>query len=698
MPRACPHHGFSELTQIDTFYNGFNEQDQNSLNAVAGGKLLSKTTREALKIIENKSKVRYSKSKSNVSRNLVEIVNKQVITPATAKAVEKTCVICGGAYAYYDCIATGSNQPSVCAAAGTYNQVSSPNRANNQIPQPSFAPMQNSFFQNQASTSGTLSSNNVPNPKGEMKAVTTRSGLAYEGPSIPTNSSLEKPPQEISIQEMEDLKQQYLDEMKRLSNSEYCDEIKIAELTENSNVTPSLSIEEPDNSLSMGDEHLDTIPATESDEFIKSSVENLIPIPSESEGIPGHMCDVPFHDNSPPLDVSKDQFEDFSEFNEEFSSTDDDSFSIDKIDYVEASPPDSELVSSEMMEIVIPEIEALNDNPITFYDPIISGTPPTLTPSGESDFFLEEVDAFLAIEDEPNSSQFPKSYLDPKGGILLLEAFLNDDHSSDLKTKSSSTSLKSLLEETNTFDNSLPESVTLCFYVEEISNGSTTSRSDISLPEYKASYDDQSFFDEDVSEKIFLKPLFEEEIIPMKIDPHPDNAESIPSGIDGTDCDFEEDIRLIEKLLYDNSSPRPPKEFVSANSDAEIESFSPSPILVKDNDSLTEEINLSCTLDYLMPPGIEDDDYDSERDILILKDLPSKDTLSFPKKESFHFDIPSFSRPPAKPPAGNTGILNIKMMGDISDQKAFMHKLMITLVPHQEKSPDLLSHRGLKAF
>nr|GEX44137.1 hypothetical protein [Tanacetum cinerariifolium] len=119
---------------------------------------------------------------------------------------------------------------------------------------------------------------------------------------------------------------------------------------------PVLSTDEPDNSLSMGDEHLDTIPETKSDEFIKSSVENLIPIPSESKGIPEHKCDVPFHDNSPPLDVSKDQFEDLSESNDEFSSTDDDSFSFDKIDYVEASPPDSELVSSEVMEIVIPKV------------------------------------------------------------------------------------------------------------------------------------------------------------------------------------------------------------------------------------------------------------------------------------------------------------------------------------------------------
>nr|GEX53886.1 reverse transcriptase domain-containing protein [Tanacetum cinerariifolium] len=140
--------------------------------------------------------------------NLVEIVNKQVITPATTKAVEKTCVICGGVHAYYDSIATDSNQPSVCATTGTYNQVSPPNRASNQIPPPGFALVQNnqnrrnlnnemrsilgSFFQNQASTSGTLPSNIVPNPKGEMKVVTTRSGLAYEGPSIPTNAPLEK--------------------------------------------------------------------------------------------------------------------------------------------------------------------------------------------------------------------------------------------------------------------------------------------------------------------------------------------------------------------------------------------------------------------------------------------------------------------------------------------------------------------------
>ncbi|GKB14784.1 reverse transcriptase domain-containing protein, partial [Tanacetum coccineum] len=161
--RACPHHGFTELTQVDTFYNGLNENEQDSLNAAAGGNLLSKTTREALNIIENKSKVRYSRNRSNASRmnatssktderidkladqlsTLVEIVSKKVVTPAPVKAVEETCVTCGGAHSWYNCPATDNNQASVCATTGTYNQVNPPNRVSNQMAPPGFAPVQN---------------------------------------------------------------------------------------------------------------------------------------------------------------------------------------------------------------------------------------------------------------------------------------------------------------------------------------------------------------------------------------------------------------------------------------------------------------------------------------------------------------------------------------------------------------------------
>nr|GFA47086.1 hypothetical protein [Tanacetum cinerariifolium] len=208
-------------------------------------------------------------------------------------------------------------------------------------------------------------------------------------------------------------------------------------------IKPVLSTEEPIDSLSMGDEHLDTIPATRSDEVIKSSVENLISIPSEFEGIPEHKCDVPFYDNSPPLDVSKDQIEDLSDSNEEFSSIDDDSFSIDNIDYVEASPHDYELVGLEAAEIVIPKVKEIKDD--NLHEKLLN-----------VHLLIANIEA---LKDIPTPS---------------FESL----------TKSSSTSPNSFLEETNTFHNSLPEFENFYFDLEEISSGSTTTHSDISLSEY----------------------------------------------------------------------------------------------------------------------------------------------------------------------------------------------------------------------
>nr|GFB53970.1 hypothetical protein [Tanacetum cinerariifolium] len=218
---------------------------------------------------------------------------------------------------------------------------------------------------------------------------------------------------------------------------------------------------------------------------------------------------------------------------------------------------------------------------------------------------------------EPTSSQFPKSYLDPEGDILLLEALLNDDHSSDFKTKSSSTSLNSLLEETNNFHNSLPEFTTFSNVL------------------FDAEYESDSNLHLDNAESALMESLRTH-----------DSSLLISSKIDS----------LLDEFA----------EFVSAKYDAAIESFSPSPILVKDIDYLMEEIDLFCTPDYPMPPGIKDDDYDSERDIIILKDLPSNNTLSFLKK---------------------------------SHSILIFFRFLVLMQNHQmEKSPDILSHRCLKAF
>nr|GEZ80595.1 hypothetical protein [Tanacetum cinerariifolium] len=116
---------------------------------------------------------------------------------------------------------------------------------------------------------------------------------------------------------------------------------------------------------------------------------------------------------------------------------------------------------------------------------------------------------------------------------------------------------------------------------------------------------------------------------------------SFPLGIDEIDCHPEKEIRFAKRLLYDNSSPRPPEEIVSDISNADIESFSPSPIPNSDSDPLMEEINLFFNPDDPMPPDIEEDDDDSEGDIPILEELLNNYSLSLPNNESYHFDIPS---------------------------------------------------------
>ncbi|GJZ57372.1 reverse transcriptase domain-containing protein [Tanacetum coccineum] len=173
--RGCPHHGFSELHQLDTFYNSLNSNDQDSLNSAAGGNFLDKMPRECLKIIESKSKVRQSRSKAIVSkvstssstpavssdvaelkdmvRALILDKKNQTPAPAPVKAVEQSCVTCGGGHSYQNCPATDGNiyrdniQEYVSqAAAVNYNQGNAsyrPQMVANQIRPPGFPPMQN---------------------------------------------------------------------------------------------------------------------------------------------------------------------------------------------------------------------------------------------------------------------------------------------------------------------------------------------------------------------------------------------------------------------------------------------------------------------------------------------------------------------------------------------------------------------------
>ncbi|GJS19455.1 reverse transcriptase domain-containing protein [Tanacetum coccineum] len=223
--RACPHYGFMEPHQLDTFYNALTPTNQDSLNVVVGGNLLAKTPRYALTIIENKSKVRNSQNKpvvSKVSANtsslttaypsemaaLTDAVNAMLrhvktSSPETVKAIFESYVTCGGPHPYYECLAADGNTFNASAAASTYNQnqgyhpQGDPNyRASNQMGPPGFPPVknnQNCFNQNHGYNQnrgnnfnqGSLPSNTVTNPRGDLKEITTRSGISYDGPPIP---------------------------------------------------------------------------------------------------------------------------------------------------------------------------------------------------------------------------------------------------------------------------------------------------------------------------------------------------------------------------------------------------------------------------------------------------------------------------------------------------------------------------------
>nr|GEW76877.1 hypothetical protein [Tanacetum cinerariifolium] len=159
------------------------------------------------------------------------------------------------------------------------------------------------------------------------------------------------------------------------------------------------------------------------------------------------MCDVPFHDNSLPLDISKDQYEDFFDSNDDCASIDDDSFSIGDIDYVEASPPHSKLISLE-------EVKDFHPKDVEIEDDVLREK-------------LSKINILIAKIEALNAS--PTS-------------------SSNFVLKSPSSFPNSFLEETDTSNNSLPESEIFYFDIEEKNSDNTTIHADVSHPDLECFY------------------------------------------------------------------------------------------------------------------------------------------------------------------------------------------------------------------
>ncbi|GKB11970.1 reverse transcriptase domain-containing protein [Tanacetum coccineum] len=476
--RACPHHGFSELHQLDTFYNALNANDQDSLNSAAGGNFLDKMPRECLKIIESKSKVRNSRNKAVVAKvssssstlgispdvaalttevselkNMMKTIDKQKAqAPVPVKAVEQSCVTCGGAHSYRNCPATDGNvyrdniQEYVSqAAAANFNQGntnSRPPMVANQIRPPGFPPIQNNqnrFNQNQGnnfnqnrgtnfnqnrgnnfnqgqiyqpptsqppvyqahpyqapapqmqgvsktdfenyvkandavlrnmqnqgqglqnqmtnltemlskfvnsntastSSSGSLPSNTITNPKEDLKGITTRSGVVYQGPTIPTTSSP-----------------------------------KVVE--RRTEVTKDTVF--PTNNKNTEDVHPPVVPVENQilvSEPVVAPVSAPMPNPKPSIPYPSRRNDEKRRENA------NEQIEKFYEIFKDMS------FEISFMDALTLMPKFASILKS---------------------------------PNNQAD-------AFLALADDPTSPEVDESYYDPEGDILILEALLNSDPS-----------------------------------------------------------------------------------------------------------------------------------------------------------------------------------------------------------------------------------------------------------------------------
>nr|GEW15446.1 reverse transcriptase domain-containing protein [Tanacetum cinerariifolium] len=329
--------------------------------------------------------------------------------PATVKAVEESCVTCAGAHSYRNCPATNGNvyrdniQEFVSqASAVNYNQ------GNTRYRPPMIA---------STLSSGTLPSNTIANPRSDLKAITTRSGVSYDGPQIPPPPSF-LPKSKSSILTSEPVNSSTI-------------ELVASSVSAPRQITSRLQ----DHKLrdKANDQRKKIFQIFKDLNFNISFADALILMPKFCPSIKSLL-------------TNKDKLCELARtpLNEHFSAVllkklpeklrDPGKFLIPcdfpgKAECLALADLGASINLMPLSEVLCFSDVIANGNPTPYYDPIISTTSPTLTPFENSDFLLEEVNAFLALEDDPTSPKVDQSYLDSEGGILLLEAFLNDDPS-----------------------------------------------------------------------------------------------------------------------------------------------------------------------------------------------------------------------------------------------------------------------------
>ncbi|GJV51027.1 reverse transcriptase domain-containing protein [Tanacetum coccineum] len=407
--RACPHHGFSELHQLDTFYNALNANDQDSLNSAAvstnappssSSPSNSFELQQIAATLEDKMEIRISRLEKSINEMKVLVVT----TPATVKAVEEI--------SYTKANDANKNNLQMKLDNFQRNQNDFQRTYNDsQKKQDDFQNMMLSFMQNyhnnNASSLGSLPSNTIPNPRNEAKAITTRSGVSYDGPPIPP-PVVEKEPgvtKDTCFQAPKKSKTPLVQEQNKDNRTN--DEPFVAKKTKTNLPYPSRLAKEK---------------LREKDDILASKFMEIFSDPR-----------VPLILGRPFLSTAHALIDVYE--GEITLRHDDQSLTLKcgdtPISY-------NNLESLNRVDLIDATCEEYSQEVLGFSDVIVSGNPTPgygsdslqifsqlLTPFGDSDFLLlEEADAFLALADDPTSLEVDESYYDPEGDILILEALL----------------------------------------------------------------------------------------------------------------------------------------------------------------------------------------------------------------------------------------------------------------------------------
>nr|GEW97642.1 reverse transcriptase domain-containing protein [Tanacetum cinerariifolium] len=502
--RASPHHFFSELHQLDTFFNVLNSKDQDSLNSAAGGNFLDKMPRECLAIIER-----------NYSRNK-PVVAKVSKNTSTSGPVYQPPVFQPPAYQAPAPQTQGVSKEDFSAYIKANDAVMRNMQTQGQNMQNQLTNLTDLITKfvnsNSASTSssGTLPSNKIANSRSDLKVITTRSGVSYDGPQIPPLPSflskvMENEPEATkdtvnptNNRNTEDVQPPVVQsESPALTSEPVTSPVSEPVIAPVSvpKPNPKSSIPYPskrndERNHEKANNQIDKFNQIFKDMSFKISfADALILMPKFASTLKAlirnkeklsEMARTPFNEHCYAVLLKKlpEKLGDSGKFLipcgflgmaeclalvdlgasinlmpffvwkrlslPDLTPT---CMTLELADHFDADPRvplilgisflKTERALIDVFEVYSQEVLGFSDtissgNFTPYYDPTVSITSPTLTLFGNSDFVLEEVDAFLAIEDEPTSPKFYQPYLDPEGDILLLEAFLNDDPSPPL--------------------------------------------------------------------------------------------------------------------------------------------------------------------------------------------------------------------------------------------------------------------------